>query len=87
MIADLPQESSSPGSITNLGQSVSEAAKLHKMLEGASEAEINDFKVLFHQYKQAVKEYLGIGQGYGQDVEQKLIQQEFHSCCSRKSRN
>jgi len=59
--------------ITNLGQSVSEVAKMHKDLAHLSKDEKKDFQYWFHEYRNAVKEILGIGQG----TEQKLMQQEL----------
>jgi hypothetical protein len=49
--------------VTNLGMSVSEAAKLHQLLYDATKEERNHFKMLFHEYKAAVKAILEIGQG------------------------
>ena len=49
--------------VTNLGMSVSEAAKLHQLLYDATKEERNHFKMLFHEYKAAVKAILQIGQG------------------------
>lgn len=49
--------------IQNLGQEVSMVAKLHKLLAKADKEERDEFKRLFHEYKAAVKEILGIGQG------------------------
>jgi len=49
--------------VTNLGLSVSEAAKLHQLLNYASKEETKDFKMLFKEYKKAVKLILKIGQG------------------------
>jgi len=63
----------SPNEITNLGQSVSEAAKLHKDLAHLSKDEKKEFQSLFHAFRNAVKDILGIGQG----TEQKLMQQEL----------
>jgi len=51
------------GDVTNLGLSVSEAAKLHQLLNDASKEERKDFKELFHEFKKAVKLILKIGQG------------------------
>ena len=51
------------GDVTNLGMSVSEAAKLHQLLYDATKEERNHFKMLFHEYKAAVKAILQIGQG------------------------
>jgi len=51
------------GDVTNLGLSVSEAAKLHQLLNDASTEETKDFKMLFKEYKKAVKLILKIGQG------------------------
>jgi len=59
--------------VTNLGQSVSEVAQLHKMLAHSSKAEKREFQDLFHQFRNAVKEKLGIGQG----VQETLIQQDL----------
>ncbi len=63
----------SPNDITNLGQSVSEAAKLHKDLAHLPKDEKKEFQSWFHKFRNAVKEILGIGQG----TEQKLMQQEL----------
>ncbi len=49
--------------VTNLGMSVSEAAQLHQLLYDATKEERNHFKMLFHEYKAAVKAILQIGQG------------------------
>jgi len=49
--------------VTNLGLSVSEAAKLHQYLNDATKEERKDFKMLFKEYKKAVKLILKIGQG------------------------
>ena len=49
--------------VTNLGMSVSEAAQLHQLLYDATKEERNHFKMLFHEYKAAVKAILLIGQG------------------------
>jgi len=49
--------------VTNLGLSVSEAAKLHQLLNDATKEERKDFKMLFKEYKKAVKLILKIGQG------------------------
>ena len=49
--------------VTNLGMSVSEAAQLHQLLYDATKEERNHFKMLFHEYKAAVKAILEIGQG------------------------
>jgi len=57
-LADLKE-----GDVKNLGMSVSEAAKLHKYLAHSSKADRDDFKMLFHEYKAAVKAILKIGQG------------------------
>jgi len=51
------------GDVTNLGLSVSEAAKLHQLLNDATKEEQKDFKSLFHEFKKAVKLILKIGQG------------------------
>ncbi len=51
------------GDVTNLGLSVSEAAKLHQLLNDATKEERKDFKELFHEFKKAVKIILKIGQG------------------------
>ena len=51
------------GDVTNLGMSVSEAAQLHQLLYDATKEERNHFKMLFHEYKAAVKAILEIGQG------------------------
>ncbi len=51
------------GVVTNLGLSVSEAAKLHQLLNDASKEETKDFDMLFKEYKKAVKLILKIGQG------------------------
>jgi len=51
------------GDVTNLGMSVSEAAQLHQLLYDATKEERNHFKMLFHEYKAAVKAILKIGQG------------------------
>ena len=51
------------GDVTNLGMSVSEAAQLHQRLYDATKEERNHFKMLFHEYKAAVKAILQIGQG------------------------
>lgn len=59
--------------ITNLGQSVSEAAKLHQMLAQSSKAEKQEFQDLFHQFKNAVEEKLGMVMG----AEKKMIQQDL----------
>ncbi len=59
--------------ITNLGQSVSEVAKMHKDLAHLSKDEKKDFQYWFHEYRNAVKEILGIGQG----TAQKLLQQDL----------
>lgn len=59
--------------ITNLGQSVSEVAKMHKDLAHLSKDEKKDFQYWFHEYRNAVKEILGIGQ----DTAQKLLQQDL----------
>jgi len=48
--------------VTNLGLSVSEAA-LHQLLNDATKEERKDFKMLFKEYKKAVKLILKIGQG------------------------
>jgi len=49
------------GDVTNLGFSVSEAAKLHKLLAHSTKEYRDNFKILFHEYKYAVKSLLGIG--------------------------
>ena len=59
--------------VTNLGQSVSEVAQLHKMLAHEDKTEKEAFKVLFHQFRNAVKAILGIGQG----VEENQIKNEL----------
>ena len=59
--------------ITNLGQSVSEVAQLHKTLAHEDKTEKNAFKILFHQFRNAVKAILGIGQG----VEENQIKNEL----------
>jgi len=51
------------GDVTNLGLSVSEAAKLHQLLNDATKEERKDFKELFHEFKKAVKLILKIGEG------------------------
>ncbi len=51
------------GDVTNLGLSVSEAAKLHQLLNDASKEERKDFKEVFHEFEKAVKLILKIGQG------------------------
>jgi len=51
------------GVVTNLGLNVAEAAKLHQLLNDASKEERKDFKMLFKEYKKAVKFILKIGQG------------------------
>jgi len=72
-IIKMKLSSLSPTDITNLGQSVSEAAKLHKDLANLSKDEKKEFQYWFHVFRNAVKEILGIGQG----TEQKLMQQEL----------
>ena len=59
--------------VTNLGQSVSEVAQLHKTLAHEDKTEKNAFKILFHQFRDAVKAILGIGQG----VEENQIKNEL----------
>jgi len=51
------------GDVTNLGLSVSDVAKLHKLLAHATKEERDDFKILFQEYKRIVKNFLNIGQG------------------------
>jgi len=72
-IIKMKLSSLSPTEITNLGQSVSEVAKLHKDLAHLSKAEKKEFQYWFHEFRNAVKEILGIGQG----TEQKLLQQDL----------
>jgi len=72
-IIKMKLSSLTPNDITNLGQSVSEAAKLHKDLAHLSKDEKKEFQYWFHVFRNAVKEILGIGQG----TEQKLMQQEL----------
>ena len=57
-LADLKE-----GDVKNLGMSVSEAAKLHQLLNDATKEERKDFKELFHEFKKAVKLILKIGPG------------------------
>ena len=49
--------------ITNLGLNVKEAAQMHQYLNDASKEDRKDFKNLFHEYKNAVKYILNIGNG------------------------
>jgi len=72
-IITMKLSSLSASDITNLGQSVSEVAQLHKTLAHEDKTEKDAFKVLFHQFRNAVKAFLGIGQG----VEENLIQNEL----------
>jgi len=50
------------GDVTNLGLSVAEVAKLHQLLNDATKEERKNFKMLFKEYKKAVKLILKIGQ-------------------------
>ena len=63
--------------VTNLGLKVSEAAKLHKYLAHSTKADRNDFKILFHQYKNAVKSLLGIGGGADPAAHQDFTKQSI----------
>jgi len=49
--------------ITNLGLSIEEAEKVHKLLNDASKEERKNFKNIFHEYKTAVKLILKTGKG------------------------
>ena len=65
------------GDVTNLGLSVSKAAKLQKYLAHSSMADRDDFKVLFHKYKNAVKSLLGIGGGADPAAHQDFTKQSI----------
>jgi len=60
--------------ISNLGQMVSKVANLHKLVDASSADEREEFKELFHQYRNDVKDILGIGQG----IEQKMMLLDLH---------
>ena len=60
--------------ISNLGQMVSKVANLHKLVDASSADEREEFKELFHQYRNYVKNMLGIGQG----IEQKTMLLDLH---------
>ena len=56
-----------------MGQKVSYAAQLHKHLVDATKQDRSDFQYSFHEYTNAAKNILQIGQG----VEQKMILQDI----------
>jgi hypothetical protein len=53
---------------------VSKVANLHKLVDASSADEREEFKELFHQYRNYVKNMLGIGQG----IEQKTMLLDIH---------
>jgi subtilisin family serine protease len=63
--------------IKNLGERVSYAAQLHKLLAGATKEERMAFQAAFHEYRDEAKRILGIGQGNDQKTLQEIRKAEL----------